>query len=56
VYQSSCPLAVGATNLAKYKAIVTRIIAIEELSGVTIVLDKTGSLTTNKLTVDRRDE
>lgn len=50
----SVTLAVGATQLAKYKAIVTRITAIEELAGVTILCsDKTGTLTTNKLTVDR---
>lgn len=49
----SVTLAVGATQLAKYKAIVTRITAIEELAGVTILCsDKTGTLTTNKLTVD----
>ena len=50
----SVTLAVGATQLAKYKAIVTRITAIEELAGVTILCsDKTGTLTTNKLTIDR---
>ncbi|KAJ7804066.1 hypothetical protein B0H14DRAFT_2886004 [Mycena olivaceomarginata] len=41
-------------QLAKHKAIVTRITAIEELAGVTILCsDKTGTLTTNKLTIDR---
>ena len=51
----SVTLAVGATQMAKYKAIVTRITAIEELAGVTILCsDKTGTLTTNKLTVDRK--
>ncbi|KAH6906749.1 plasma membrane H(+)-ATPase 1 [Coprinopsis sp. MPI-PUGE-AT-0042] len=50
----SVTLAVGATQLAKHKAIVTRITAIEELAGVTILCsDKTGTLTTNKLTIDR---
>ncbi|KAF9530202.1 plasma membrane H(+)-ATPase 1 [Crepidotus variabilis] len=50
----SVTLAVGATQLAKYKAIVTRITAIEEMAGVTILCsDKTGTLTTNKLTIDR---
>ena len=50
----SVTLAVGATQLAKYKAIVTRITAIEELAGVTILCsDKTGTLTTNKLTIDK---
>ncbi|KAI0715892.1 plasma membrane H+-transporting ATPase [Cerioporus squamosus] len=50
----SVTLAVGAQQLAKYKAIVTRITAIEELAAVTILCsDKTGTLTTNKLTIDR---
>ncbi|KAJ6450310.1 hypothetical protein C8R47DRAFT_1261546 [Mycena vitilis] len=50
----SVMLAVGAQQLAKHKAIVTRITAIEELAGVTILCsDKTGTLTTNKLTIDR---
>ncbi|KAH9963486.1 plasma-membrane proton-e [Lactifluus volemus] len=50
----SVTLAVGAQQLANYKAIVTRITAIEELAGVTILCsDKTGTLTTNKLTIDR---
>ena len=50
----SVTLAVGATQLAKYKVIVTRITAIEELAGVTILCsDKSGTLTTNKLTIDR---
>ena len=53
----SVTLTVGATQLAKYnfyKAIVTRITAIEVLAGGTILCsDKSGSLTTNKLTLDR---
>ena len=50
----SVTLAVGAQQLAKYKAIVTRITAIEELAAVTILCsDKTGTLTTNKLSIDR---
>ncbi|KIK22054.1 hypothetical protein PISMIDRAFT_11906 [Pisolithus microcarpus 441] len=50
----SVTLAVGAQQLAKHKAIVTRITAIEELAGVTILCsDKTGTLTTNKLTIDK---
>ena len=50
----SVTLAVGATQLAKYKAIVTRITVLEELAGVTIPCShKTGTLTTNKLTIDR---
>ncbi|KAF8997072.1 plasma membrane H+-transporting ATPase [Cyathus striatus] len=49
----SVTLAVGAKQLHKYKAIVTRMTAIEELAGVTILCsDKTGTLTTNKLTID----
>ncbi|KAL7416405.1 plasma membrane H+ ATPase [Mrakia frigida] len=49
----SVTMAVGAQQLAKHKAIVTRITAIEELAGVTILCsDKTGTLTTNKLTID----
>nr|CAC59705.1 putative plasmamembrane (H+)-ATPase [Ustilago maydis] len=49
----SVTLAVGAQQLAKHKAIVTRITAIEELAGVDILCsDKTGTLTTNKLTID----
>ena len=51
----SVTLAVGAQQLAKYKAIVTRITAIEELAAVTILCsDKTGTLTTNKLTIDKQ--
>src|SRR5258706_3130459 len=50
----SVTLAVGAQQLAKHKAIVTRITAIEQLAGVTILCsDKTGTLTTNKLTIDK---
>ncbi|CAH7666871.1 hypothetical protein PPACK8108_LOCUS1232 [Phakopsora pachyrhizi] len=47
-------LAVGAQQLAKYKDIVPQITAVEELAGVTILCsDKTGTLTTNKLTIDK---
>ena len=50
----SVTLAVGAQQLAKYKAIVTRITAIEELAAVTILCSaKTGTSTTNKLTMDK---
>ncbi|KAG9081802.1 plasma membrane H+-ATPase, partial [Ceratobasidium sp. 370] len=50
----SVTLTVGAQQLTKHKAIVTRITAIEELAGVTILCsDKTGTLTTNKLTIDK---
>ncbi|KAF8546022.1 hypothetical protein OG21DRAFT_1491664 [Imleria badia] len=50
----SITLAAGAQQFAKHEAIVTHITAIEELAGVTILCsDKTGTLTTNKLTIDR---
>ncbi|KAJ1978783.1 hypothetical protein H4R34_003070 [Dimargaris verticillata] len=50
----SVTLAMGAKQLAEHKAIVTRITAIEELAGVTILCsDKTGTLTLNELTIDR---
>ena len=50
----SVTLTVSAQQLAKHKAIVTRITTIEELAGVTILCsDKTGTLTTNRLTIDR---
>lgn len=40
--------------MSKKKAIVTRITAIEELAAVTILCsDKTGTLTLNKLVIDR---
>jgi H+-transporting ATPase len=46
----SVNLAIGAQQ----KAIITRIIAIEELAGVTILCsDKAGTLTIDKLTIDR---
>jgi len=48
----SVTMAVGARNLAKKKAIVSRLVAIEELAGVDILCtDKTGTLTQNKLTL-----
>ncbi|OZJ06030.1 hypothetical protein BZG36_01106 [Bifiguratus adelaidae] len=50
----SVTLAVGAKQLAEQKAIVTRITAIEEMAAVTILCtDKTGTLTLNKLVVDK---
>ena len=50
----SVALAVGAQQLAKYKAIATRITAIKELAAATILYsDKTGTLTTNKLIIDK---
>lgn len=48
----SVTMAVGAVNLAKKKAIVSRLTAIEELAGVDIFCsDKTGTLTKNEMQV-----
>ncbi|KAL7312297.1 hypothetical protein PS15m_008075 [Mucor circinelloides] len=50
----SVTLAIGAKQLAEHMAIVTRITAIEEMAAVTILCsDKTGTLTLNKLIVDK---
>ncbi|MDO6461483.1 plasma-membrane proton-efflux P-type ATPase [Granulosicoccaceae sp. 1_MG-2023] len=48
----SVTMAVGAVNLARQKAIVSRLTAIEELAGVDVFCsDKTGTLTRNEMTV-----
>ncbi len=48
----SVTMAVGALNLARKKAIVSRLTAIEELAGVNIFCsDKTGTLTKNEMSV-----
>jgi H+-transporting ATPase len=48
----SVTMAVGAINLARKKAIVSKLTAIEELAGVDIFCsDKTGTLTENKMQV-----
>ena len=42
-------MAVGASVLARMKAIVARLVAIEEMAGMDICADKTGTLTKNEL-------
>ncbi|MGA7367804.1 MAG: plasma-membrane proton-efflux P-type ATPase [Nitrososphaeraceae archaeon] len=48
----SVTMAVGATMLAKKQAIVSKLVAIEEMAGVDILCsDKTGTITKNKLSI-----
>ncbi|CVK34090.1 putative enzyme [Methanoculleus bourgensis] len=48
----SITMAVGATALAQREAIVSRLVAIEEMAGVDVLCsDKTGTITENKLTL-----
>ncbi|KAI3423925.1 hypothetical protein D9Q98_009759 [Chlorella vulgaris] len=49
-------LAAGAREMAQEKAIVSRLSALEELSGMEVLCsDKTGTLTLNRLTLDKAD-
>jgi H+-transporting ATPase len=48
----SVTMAIGAEKLARMKAIVSRLVSIEELAGVDVLCaDKTGTLTKNELTL-----
>ena len=48
----SVTMAIGANRMAKLKAIVSKLIAIEELAGMDVLCsDKTGTLTKNQLTI-----
>jgi H+-transporting ATPase len=52
----SVTLAVGATALAKKEAIVSKLVAIEELAGMDILCsDKTGTITKNQLSIAEVD-
>jgi len=47
-------MVIGALDLAKKKAIVRKLSAIEEMAGIDILcLDKTGTITENRLTLDK---
>jgi H+-transporting ATPase len=48
----SVTMAIGAERLAKFKAIVSRLVSIEEMAGMNVLCsDKTGTLTKNELTL-----
>ena len=50
----SVTMAVGALHLAKHKAVVSRLVSIEELAGVDVLCcDKTGTLTKNEMTLGK---
>jgi H+-transporting ATPase len=50
---STAALAAGSSTLSEEKAIVTRLTAIEELAGISVLCsDKTGTLTLNKLSLN----
>jgi len=50
----SVTMAIGAEQLARMKAIVSRLVSIEEMAGMDVLCaDKTGTLTQNQLTVGR---